>query len=66
MHFWITCNGCQDVWMAGFHSQHGELVAADSTGEQCTDCGSRDLEIGDEYESAGDGDDDQDEVRFDF
>lgn len=64
-HFWLTCSLCGDTWVSGFISEHGILVAIDETGESCIDCGGE-VEIGDEYEPAGDGDDDRDEVRFDY
>lgn len=52
-YFWVQCQGCEDCWVAAFVSEFGFLVNLDSNGETCSDCGSEDLEIQDEYEGSG-------------
>lgn len=65
-HFWVTCDDCGDSWVSGFISEHGTLIATDSLGTRCSDCGGT-VEIGEEHSSEDDcADDDRDEVSFDF
>ena len=47
--YWVTCNKCEQSWIACFSLEQGCLFAADKYGEECQDCGSDDLEIGEKY-----------------
>jgi hypothetical protein len=47
--YWVSCNKCEQSWIAQFSLEQGCLFAADEYGESCEDCGSDDLEIGSEY-----------------
>lgn len=48
--FWVKCSGCGDTWVASFADDYGILIAIDSNGEECSDCGTAEPEIQDEYE----------------
>lgn len=49
MRFWVQCLGCDDTWVAEFVSEFGFLVPTDHFGETCSDCGSEEIEIMEEY-----------------
>lgn len=47
--FWCECSNCGETWVSAFSAEHGLLFAADKYGEECTECGSSEIEIGEEY-----------------
>lgn len=46
--FWMHCLECSHVWVAGFAEEFGFLVALESYGEECPECGGE-VEIDNEY-----------------
>ena len=54
-YYWVECQNpkCGYKAIAPFVSEFGYLVCTESYGEECIECGSGDVELGEEYCGGG-------------
>ncbi len=50
MYFWVECEKCGYKCIAPFVEEFGFLVSLESYGENCQECGSIEVEVGEEYD----------------
>lgn len=50
---WVVCGRCDYHCIAPFVEEFGFLVATESHGEECQECGSQDMEVSEEYDGGG-------------
>ena len=48
--FWCRCEDCLHKWATDFDTEHGMLVAAYRSGEECPECESSAVEVVNECE----------------